>query len=161
MLTCTSPVTRRRLDIQGFEDVADEELAAVLPWNRLAFGLCAAIAAGGIALASPAVLLGLVPIALLGAAFPIHPFDLLYNHGIRRLTGTPALPRRGAPARFACGLATVWLLTTAWAFASGHTTAGYALGGLLVATGTLVSTTDICIPSLVYRTVFGFPPRRG
>lgn len=159
MASCT-PVTRRRLDIQGFENVADPDLAAVLPWNRLAFGLCTAIAAGGTALGTPAVLLGLVPVALLGAVFPVHPFDLLYNHGIRRLTGTPALPRRGAPARFACGLATVWLLSTAWAFSAGHTSAGYLLGGLLVATGTLVSTTDICIPSLVYRTLFGFPPQR-
>ena len=33
------------------------------------------------------------------------------------------------------------------------------LRGALVAVGLLVSTTDICIPSLVYRSVFGFPPR--
>jgi hypothetical protein len=25
----------------------------------------------------------------------------------------------------------------------------------------LVSTTDICIPSLIYRTLFGFPPKSG
>jgi hypothetical protein len=35
------------------------------------------------------------------------------------------------------------------------------LGGSLTAIAGLVSTTDICIPSLIYRTFFGFPPRRN
>ncbi len=39
-------------------------------------------------------------------------------------------------------------------------TVGYALGGLLTAVAVLVSTIDVCIPSLVYRSAFGFPPRR-
>ncbi len=38
---------------------------------------------------------------------------------------------------------------------------GYLLGGALTAVGLLVSTTDICIPSLIYRTIFGFHPRSG
>jgi hypothetical protein len=40
-------------------------------------------------------------------------------------------------------------------------TAGYVLGGLLTAVAALVSTTDICIPSLAFRSVFGFPTRRS
>jgi hypothetical protein len=36
---------------------------------------------------------------------------------------------------------------------------GYVLGGLLTLVGLLVSTTDICIPSLIYRSIFGFPPK--
>lgn len=68
--------------------------------------------------------------------------------------------RRGAPARFACGLGAVWLVVTAWVFHTGHPIAGYVLGGLLTGVAGLVSTTDICMPSLVYRSVFGFPRRR-
>jgi len=154
--------TRRRLDIQGFERVEDAALSPVAPWLRLAFGLCAALAALGTALSSPLILLILLPIASLAAMSPVHPFDLLYNHGIRFLTGTGPLPRRGAPSRFACGLGAVWLVPTAYAFYAGLPMLGYALGLSLIGVAVLVSTTDICIPSLMYRTVFGFPPsRRG
>jgi len=153
--------TRRRLDIQGFERTDERALAEVAPWLRLAFGLCAAMAGVGTAMASPTILLMLVPIASLAAMLPVHPFDLIYNHGIRFLTGTPPLPRRGAPSRFACGLGAVWLVATAWVFHTGHPVIGYILGGLLTSVAVLVSTTDICIPSLVYRSIFGFPRRRG
>ena len=152
--------TRRRLDIQGFERVEDCALAPVASWLRMAFGLCALMAALGTALASAWILLLLLPIASLAAVFSVHPFDLLYNHGIRFLTGTGPLPRRGHPSRFACGLGAVWLLPTAWAFYAGLPTLGYALGTSLIGVAVLVSTTDICIPSLVYRTAFGFPPSR-
>jgi hypothetical protein len=152
--------TRRRLDIQGFERVDERALAQVAPWLRLAFGLCAVLAGVGTAMGSPTILLLLVLIAALAALFPVHPFDLIYNHGIRFVTGTSPLPRRGAPSRFACGLGAVSLVATAWAFGSGHPVAGYILGGLLTGVAVLVSTTDICVPSLVYRSIFGFP-RRG
>lgn len=161
MKIALTEATRHRLDIQGLERVDDQALAKVAPWLRLAFGLCAVMAGVGTAMASPAILLSLVAIASLAALFPVHPFDLIYNHGIRFMTGTAPLPRRGAPSRFACGLGAVWLVATVWAFQAGHPIVGYVLGGLLTGVAALVSTTDICIPSLLYRSVFGFPPRRG
>jgi hypothetical protein len=160
MKSSLSPITRRRLDIQGLETVPDEELAPVAPWLRLAYGLCATLAAVGTVLASPPVLLALVPIAALAAAFPVHPFDLIYNHGIRRLTGTGPLPKRGAPARFACGMGAAWLTATAGMFATGHTVVGYVLGGSLTSVAVLVSTTDICLPSMTYRMLFGWSTAR-
>jgi hypothetical protein len=152
--------TRRRLDIQGFERVDDGTLAPVARWLRLAFALCALLAAVGTIMGSPAVLLVLAAIALLAGLSPVHPFDLIYNHGIRRFTGTGPLPRRGAPSRFACGMGAVLLVVVAWLFAAGHVVAGYVLGGALTATATLVATTDVCLPSLMYRAVRGFPARR-
>ena len=89
-----SPATRRRLDIQGFETVNDAWLAEVAPWPRLAFGLCAAFAVVGTATASVGVLWSLVGIASLAAVFPVHPFDLIYNWGIRHLRGTRPIPDR-------------------------------------------------------------------
>jgi hypothetical protein len=160
MASTLTRTTRRRLDIQGFEPVGDGVLAPVAPWLRLAFGLCAVMAAVGTALASPVILLVLAPIALLAAMFPVHPFDLIYNHGICFLTGTGPLPRRGVPSRFACGLGAAWLVPTAWAFHAGRPLLGYVLGWLLTGVAVLVSTTDICIPSLVYRMIFGFPRQR-
>ena len=154
-----SPTTRRRLEIQGFDGIEKRTLAETAPWLRLAFALCTVLAAAGTLLASPAVLWSLVAIAALAAAFPVHPFDLPYNYGLRHLTGTGPLPERGAPNRFACGLGAVWLAATGWAFHAGATVTGYILGGMLTLVGLLVSTTDICIPSLVFRAIFGFPPR--
>ena len=160
MARTLTPTTRRRLDIQGFDRVEDCQLAPVAPWWRLAFGLCTLLAATGTAAASPVLLLLLTPIAILGAALPVHPFDLVYNLGIRRLTGTGPLPKRGAPSRFAGGLGAAWLLVTAWAFTAGQMVLGYALGTSLTAVGALVSTTDICIPSMTYRFLFGAPHPR-
>jgi hypothetical protein len=153
------PKTERRLDIQGFDGIDRELLAEIAPWQRLAFSLCTLFAASGTALGSPALLWALVPIAALAAIFPVHPFDLLYNHGVRYMTRTRPLPKRGAPARFACGVGAVWLVATAVAFQLGATATGYALGGLLVVVALLVSTMDICIPSLAYRSILGFPPK--
>lgn len=156
-----SESTRRRLDIQGFDRCDDEVLAPVAPWLRLAFGLCVALAAAGLLLGSPRLLWALVVVASLAALQPVHPFDLVYNLGIRRITGTGPLPGRGAPSRFACGLGAVWMTTTIVLLRTGHPFIGRTLGWMLVGVGTLVATTDICIPSLIYRSAFGFPARRG
>ncbi len=75
--------------------------------------------------------------------------------------GTHCGAKRGAPSRFACGVGAVWLIVTGWAFQSGAIVTGYVLGGMLTFVGLLVSTTDICIPSLIYRTMFGFPSKSG
>lgn len=154
-------ITRRRLDIQGFDRCDDATLAPVARWLRLAFGLCVTLAAAGLLFTTPALLWTLTAIAALAALFPVHPFDLAYNLGIRHLTGTAPLPRRGAPSRFACGLGSVWMVATILLLQAGHQLAGQTLGWMLVGVGTLVSTTDICIPSLLYRSIFGFPARRG
>jgi hypothetical protein len=155
-----TPRTSRLLDIQGFDTVDVQELAAVAPWLRLAFGLCALLGGVGTILASPTILLVLAPVAALAAASPVHPFDLIYNYGIRHLTGTGPLPRRGVPSRLGCGMGAVMLLVTAWAFSAGHVVVGYALGGVLTFVALLVTTTDICIPSMIYRSIFGWPRAR-
>ena len=146
-----------RLDVQGFDRIDENVLARVAPWLRLAFGLCAILAIVGTALASTPILLTLAAIAFLAAVLPVHPFDLIYNHGIRRLTGTPPLPRRGPPSRFACGVGALWLIVTVGAFDSSFPTVGYALGYTLASVVILLSTTDICITSMLFRAVLGSP----
>ena len=153
--------TLKRLDVQGFDQVSEQRLADVAPWLRMAFGLCASLAVLGTALASTPLLLVLSGIALVAALSPVHPFDWIYNLGIRHLTGTGPLPQRGIPNRFACGMGSLWLLITVWAFESGYGVVGYVLGFSLSAVATLVATTDICIPSIIYRRLFGFPPARS
>jgi hypothetical protein len=155
-----TPRTSRLLDIQGFDIVDLQELAPLAPWLRLAFGLCGLLGGVGTALASPTILLVLALVAALAAASPVHPFDLIYNYAIRHLTRTGPLPRRGVPTRVGCGMGAVLLLVTAWAFSAGHVVVGYALGGMLTFVVLLASTTDICIPSMIYRSIFGWPPAR-
>lgn len=150
-----SPMLRHRLDTQGYTCESDATLARTQLWLRMSPALCATIAAVGTALASPAVLWGLMVFAALGAVLPFHPFDLIYNRGVRHLTGAAELPRNGAPRRFACAMASIWLLATGVLFYAGLDVAGYLLGGALVAVAALITVWHICIPSLVYRALFG------
>jgi hypothetical protein len=149
-----SAIVRSRLEAQGFRNLDDDALAEIGPWMRWAPAICAPVMAVGTIFASPPVLWGLAAIALLGAVFPRHPFDLLYNYGVRRLTRTRPLPPHGPQRRFACGLATVWLVGTGLAFHEGAMVLGYVLGGVLTAVALLVAVTHFCIPSLVYNTLF-------
>lgn len=105
-------------------------------------------------MASPVVLGALVPIAALAAMLPVHPFDLIYNHGIRHLRGTGPLPKRTAQTRFACGVGAICLVVTVAAFSSGALVAGYVFGGVLTGVAALVGTTDICVPSIVFNRLF-------
>ena len=150
-----SATRRKRLDTQGLVDVDDATLASVGRWMGLAFGVCATLAAVGAALASPLFLWFLVPIAVLATVSPVHPVDFVYNHTLRHVTGTPSIPKRAMPTRFGCGVGTVWMLATIWAFESGNTALGYGLGGALSCVALLVATTDICIPSMIYEAIFG------
>ncbi len=144
---------QRRLEMQGFVCSKDSDFAGMAPWLRWSPALCMLIAAIGTALASPPILLALAATAALGAILPFHPFDLIYNYGIRHATATPPLPPNGAPRRFACAVATVWLIATAWAFSAGAMATGYVLGGSLVLVAGIVTTTDFCIPSFIYNLI--------
>lgn len=152
----TSPLTtlRHRLEVQGFCHLDDATLAEIGPWLRWSPAFCTLFMVLGVALQSPAVLWALACIALLGALLPFHPFDLLYNYGMRYLTGTRAFPHHGPQRRFACGMAAAWLFATGWAFHAGAITAGYLLGIPLVLVAGLVSVTNICIPSMIYNALF-------
>ena len=149
-----SSVVRSRLEAQGFCNLDDSTLNELAPWMRWSPAICTVFMAAGTALNSPIILWSLAAIAALGALLPLHPFDLLYNYGMRFLTGTRPLPYQGAQRRFACGIATVWLIGTGWAFHAGSTLIGYALGIPLIVVAGLVSVTHFCIPSLIYNTLF-------
>lgn len=149
-----SSVVRSRLEAQGFCNLDDATLAELAPWMRWSPVLCTVFMVAGTALNSPLILWSLAAAAFLGMLLPFHPFDLLYNYGMRFVTGTRPLPYHGAQRRFACGIAAVWLIGTGWAFYAGFTLVGYALGIPLISVAALVSVTHFCIPSLIYNTLF-------
>jgi len=97
----------------------------------------------------------LAPFAALGAILPGHPFDVLYNRGLRHLLGTPALPRYGGRRRFACAMATLMLVAAAWGFQSGMIMVGYIVGWSLVAAAFVNVLTGFCVPSFIARMFLG------
>lgn len=148
---------RARIEAQGFVGLDTRTLAQINYWLRLAPALCMAWTAVGTSLASAGILWALVPFAALGAVRPGHPFDVIYNQVFRRWSAGPPLPSYPLPRRFACLLAAFMLIAAAASFQTGHATAGYALGSLLVAAAFVNVTTGFCILSFVYGLIFGRP----
>lgn len=146
---------RGNIQAQGFCGLDDKTYAQINYPLRLSPAICMLWTAVGTALASPMILWALMPFAALGAILPGHPFDVLYNYGLRHLTGTPALPRYGARRRLACAFATTMIVAAAWSFQKGMPMAGQIVGWALVA-GTFVNvSTGLCGPALIVRIFFG------
>jgi hypothetical protein len=152
--------TRWLVALQGFTDVADRDLKAVDLGLRVGPVFCMLLAGIGTALASPTMLLVLVPLALLGAVLSGSPFDVFYNHGLRYLLKGPRLPVYAVPRRFACGLAATWLLVTSGLMLAGAHTAGQVMGWLLVITAAVPVTTGFCVPSFIFRLATRSMPAR-
>lgn len=145
---------KKRLQVSGFQ-LDDDAVAEIGPWMRWSTSFCAFFTILGTWLGSPEVLWALAVTALAGSVLPNHPFDYVYNHGVRRLTKTRPLPANPPARKFACRIATPWLVGTGLAFVTGLSAVGYVLGGLLASVALLVSVTHICIPSMLYNALFG------
>lgn len=152
-----SPLRRKRLETQGYTGLSDVELDNFKFGIRFAYYLCGSLVVLGLLLTSLKILAAAMLIAFLGTFPPYHPFDYLYNYVIRHVIKKPKMPPRSNQGRFACGIATVWLGGTIYLFYAGFNVWGYLAGGILVSIATLVSTMDICIPSLVYNFLFKSP----
>lgn len=138
--------THANLETQGYCLTADEA-RALRVGLRLPTALCLGLVVTGLALESALMIALLVPIGAIAGWTPRHPFDLLWNHGLRQATGSPELPRNPTRRRHAFKLATIWLAAIAVLFAVGATTVALVLGGVLVAVCSLVTVTNFCIPS--------------
>lgn len=145
---------RSRLEAQGYVGVGERTLADIQFGLRFSPALCATGVAAGTALASPPILLAMMATAVIGGATPRHPFDWLYNSAVRHVLGKPAIPRNGAPRRFSCTVASVWLAVTVVVFIAGWDVAGYVLGAAMAGMAAFVAATHICLPSLVYTRMF-------
>ena len=149
-----SPTTKRRLIVQGYNCYSDKELNDYKYGIRFAYYLCDLLVILGLLLTNLWILAIAMTIAFFGWLLPKHPFDYLYNYVIRRMINKPKIPTRTNQVRFACGIAASWLCGTIFLFHYGLNIWGYLAGGLLVSLATLVATTDICIPSMIYNALF-------
>lgn len=149
-----SPTCKRRLHVQGYQNYSDKELFDHKYGIRFAYALCITLVALGLIFTSIPILSLTAFIALAGTFLPRHPFDYVYNNGVRQPLKKPKLPPRSNQGRFACGMATAWLVVTIYFLYNGYWIAGNIFGASLFAVGALVTTTDICIPSMIYNSIF-------
>jgi hypothetical protein len=134
------------LAVQGYCLSAEQRRS--LKWGlRFPTALCLALVITGLALQSAVLILALVPIGAVAGWTPRHPFDLVWNHGVRHLTGSPELPPNPTRRRHTFKLATAWLLSVGLLLAFGASSAALVLGGVLVGVCGLVTVTNYCIPS--------------
>jgi hypothetical protein len=152
--SCISPVRKKRLETQGYTGFTDAELNDFKFGIRFAYYLCGSLVVLGLVLTNLKILAVAMAVAFVGAFPPYHPFDYLYNFGIRHLVSKPRIPPRSNQGRFACGIATLWLGGIIYLFYAGLDFWAYLAGGILVSVAALVSTMDICIPSIVYNFLF-------
>jgi hypothetical protein len=137
---------RDNLSTQGYR-LSDSERRKLWLGLRFPTGLCLALVITALALESAAMLVILSGIGLVAGFTPRHPFDLLWNRGLRRLSDAPELPPNPPRRRHAFKLATAWLLAVAALFAAGADTAALSLGLVLVGVCGLVTVTNFCVPS--------------
>lgn len=155
-----TPIRKKRLEVQGYCGYTGAELNDFKFGIRFAYYLCGTLVLLGLLLSSQEILATAMGIAFLGSFPPYHPFDYLYNYVIRHLLGKPKMPPRSNQGRFACGIATIWLGVTIYLFYAGLTRWAYLAGSILVFVAALVSTLDICIPSMIYNYLFRFRKAR-
>jgi hypothetical protein len=143
-----------RLKTQGYLTQSDCEISELAFGNRFAFIVCGLIVAFGVASANITVLAVMALVAFGGVILPYHPLDYIYNHVLRTMINKPKLPPRSKQLKFTCIVATIWLIGTIYLFYTDFTVAGYIAGGLLFMVALIVSTTDFCIPSMIYNFLF-------
>ena len=152
-----SATGKARIEAQGFVDLDDRTLVQINYWLRLSPAICMVWVAIGTALSSPTILWLLVPCAALGGLLTGHPFDVLYNYGLRYLVHGPRLPKYPLPRRFACLMATIIIAGAAWGFQTGHPQVGQILGWSIVAAAFANVSIGFCMPSFIYGLVFKKP----
>jgi hypothetical protein len=150
-----SPLRIFRIKEQGYDTgFTQEEISKHAAGNRFAYQMCTILFTMGLVLTNIPILTIAAIIAGLAVILPNHPFDYLYNFSLRQWLKKPKLPPRSAQAKFACGIAAVWLGTIIYLFYASLYVLGYTMGGILFVIAFLVSTIDLCIPSKIYNALF-------
>lgn len=145
-MTVTS-LLRGNPESQGY-CLTQKQLHEVRFAIRFPTGLCMPLVATGLVLESPAILLALAGVAAIAGFTPRHPFDLVWNRGVRRVLRTaPELPPNPRRRRHAFTLGGALLLVVAGLFAADMATAAFVLGAMLLAACTSATVLNFCVPS--------------
>jgi hypothetical protein len=143
--------SRSCLTMQGYGALDDRARRQLWLGIRFAPALCLTGIALGTALASPPLLFAIAAVAALGGfVTPKHPFDYVYDLAVRPLVGGDRVPQTPPPRRFACQLATPWIVAVAVAFLADASTLAWILAVPLLGVATTVTTTNWCLASFIY-----------
>ncbi len=140
-----------RLEMQGFTGLSASELSDHQLGIRFAYWLCASLVVMGLIFKSIPILAFAMLAAFGAVVHSRHPFDYIYNYGVRQLLKKPETPRRTIQGKIACGIATVMILGIILSFNYDYMTVGYTIGIMLLSSAFLVASTDYCIPSVLYK----------
>ena len=153
------PVLRHRLAVQSFLNLPDETLFVLRNWWRFTPTLNWGMTLIGTVMAWPELLFVQAAIMVVALITPSHPFDWLYNYGVRFLSGTPLLPKSGQRRKMIFVLAAVLNTLLAALFLMGYTMAAYIMGGIMSALGGLLMLMNLCVASELIARLFGAPTR--
>jgi hypothetical protein len=137
---------RANLTTQGYR-LTDAERRGLAVGLRFSTGVCLILVAVALLIESAVMVFALAAIGVFASFAPRHPFDYLWNVGVRHVVGAPALPPNPRRRRDAFKVATLWLTLVGVLLAAGAATIALALGGLLIAACATVTVTNICLPS--------------
>lgn len=138
----------RNLEVQGF-CLSSTEAARLRIGVRFSTGLCLPLVVAGLVLESAPILLALAAVGAVAGFTSRHPFDLIWNHGVRHLLGGPELPPNPVRRRHAFKVGTAWLLVLGTLLATGQDGLALGLGIALLGACTAVTAFNFCIPSTV------------
>ncbi|MGI8715923.1 MAG: DUF4395 family protein [Solirubrobacteraceae bacterium] len=127
--------------------LSDAERSELWLALRFSTGRCLPLVAVALALESFVVVFALAGISVIASFSTRHPFDHLWNHGVRHLLGGPPLPPNPPRRRHAFQVATVWLVVVGALLAADAPLVALALDGLLVAACATATATNLCLPS--------------
>lgn len=140
---------RARLSVQGY--ACEEALVGQMaPWLRWTPALSAIWIAAGTTARTPSIFWSYSLCAAAGAA-GWHPFDALFNKGVRHVFGLPRLPSNPPPRRFSMALAAICSGVTGLLFYQGLDNAGLVAGGLMTVAALTVATTQFCLGAWVWQ----------
>jgi len=150
-------VLRHRLEAQSFLNQSNETLLELKQWWRFTPSLNWAITLVGTVMAWPQLLFIQAALMLIATMTPSHPFDWVYNFGIRHITGTAKLPKSGRRRRIVFAMASVLISLLAIWFYLGYNLTGYIQGGIMTLLGGLLMAFNLCIASEILARIFGMP----
>jgi hypothetical protein len=122
--------------------------------HRLAPGFCAVGAAAIAVTGSAWLAAALMGTAVVGLFARNHPVETLYN-AVASRTGRSTIPRNKAAKRLGCALGTLFLGASSVSIALGAEVLGRSLAGAFAAVAGFVAVTNVCVPSMVFTTLWG------
>jgi hypothetical protein len=142
--------TRDRLLKQGYReaDICDcKNIATLARWTPAA---CCLFGMMGLFLKSPAYMIALGLLTLLGAASPHSFFDYLYVFLVKPFVKMGEMPKHGNPRRFGCSIGAFLYVLTGIGFIVGNAWMIYVPALTIICLSFVAATTQWCFASSLY-----------